>query len=139
MTEENEFLCELCYPDGIEIGELVPGYCLILNDKKYSVLSPEAQGHKDGILFTFQLVPKKSPFPLDDNSDRDYNKGDYLKDLEWVKEVQATNEELFTAYGGYLFTSACIKSGWDVKQCSSLWFWVRDRCAKLIETNEIKK
>lgn len=116
------YMCEACFKGGTEIGEIAPGFALVLYKDTYYVL--EGPSHMEDVLYTF---PEK-PFP--DPPDEDIAATQKWIDLMDVvdKGLQGPPEYM------YRLMKACIEVGFkDDKLLSA---WLLDRCGQLVEIHE---
>lgn len=138
MKSPHPWLCELCFPNGIDIGKITDGYYLCFRDNQYFVLA--GQGHSNDELFYWS----EKPFP-----DPVYGKTD--------QEIEAMDENLFRTsrleidqiiqntdlcilpHEGHRFIESCIKSGnYNQKRDGyNFELWLFNKCGVLI--NEYEK
>lgn len=123
MSElDHQWMCDLCFKEGKEIGRLAPGYSLIYNEGKYHILG--GQGHRDDEIVTFPTTPWVDPDP---ECDLDHPDAD-----RWDNETDALNEVLkMDVHEAYCFLSQCRKyAGWD--GCQLFSHWLMNKAGKMI-------
>jgi hypothetical protein len=115
-------MCDLCFPDYSEIGEIAPGYVLIVKDDEYSVLGGE--GHKGHQLYTFPTKPAASP-------------PDSLPAGQWDEALAKVEETLcLPVQLGYEFVEACLEHGGFGKENKNFPDWLLNKCGELVEIFE---
>ncbi len=94
-----EMVCELCYPNAIEVGEIFPDGWLMVNEGKYAIMV--AHGHKGYELLFFPDKPTPDPDPecvlVDDSPEAKW----YDKVDDWSRSVKLSPEE------GYFLVNGC--------------------------------
>ncbi len=123
-------MCELCFPNGKEIGEIAPNCWLIENEGKYAIIT--APGHRGHEVLHFPDKPTPDPDP--DNVHED---GPILeaacawvdKVLDWAETVKLRAET------GHFLCSAAEEAGWDH---GDVLMWFYNRAGKALEEkNEV--
>lgn len=119
----NEFVCDLCYPDMVEIAQISDYLYLVKDKDKYSLLG--GQGHKNNeiIIFPDKPIPDPDPECLSENDDG------------WLEKVDRFDTLKIHVTDGYFVAKSFIKHGWN-EDCNRFSAWVFDYCGKLIEEYE---
>lgn len=125
-------MCNLCFPGGVEVGTIAPGYTLIHYQGGYRILAGHGHG-VDDILWHFIHDPEPDPDPRCETDDTGW--------LDRATEACTLDGRLLpmSAEDGYHFISACVQAGYDrwthdldLHRLFSLWLF--DRCGKLIHS-----
>ena len=117
-------VCELCYPNAKEIGEIMPNYWLMENEGKYAIIS--YNGHRDDEALFFPEKPTPDPDPACVTDDGPI----FEASNKWVDTVSDWSETLLLRpEEGYYLCKAAKKAGWE----SNLFaFWLYDRAGKML-------
>lgn len=124
----NEFVCNLCYPNAIELGEVVPGLFLMKMNEQYHLLG--GQGHIDHIEATFAIRPRPEPPEDEDDDDAAWNK--------WYGEALLTEEILpkVSWRDGYLFVLQCMEGGYKPNEDGNLLLWLYNKAGQLLVSGQ---
>jgi hypothetical protein len=135
----NKVLCELCYPESKEYGELIPGFWLVETVPGKFALVGDPNGHKGCELFLFPEKPYPDPDPNyehEDNKEITEAAGKWI-DLvcEWSKTIKLYPED------GYSLYCAAKEKGWDRSKDSFLMNWLFHMAGLLLQEkeNEVSK
>lgn len=132
--EDYPWMCDLCYPEGVDLGDIAPGYSLIRLNDKYHILG--GQGHSGDIIYTFDV----DPFYLSDEDDEeDKYQSQWGEQQEWDCWFAYIYEPLemhkMHIIEAYRFIDKCKEAGWDNTEYS--WVeWVIKKCDDLIHGNK---
>lgn len=119
------WMCNLCFHDGKEIGEIAPGYSLIYNEGKYYILG--GQGHRDDEELTFETTPTPDPDP--DCVIEDYPRAD-----DWLEEVDKIDEAWkMHPTDGYAIVNTCREQWQTSKHPGRFSCWLYDKCGRMIQ------
>jgi len=124
-----EMVCNLCYPDAVEYGEIFPGGWLMRNGDRYAVMA--AHGHQGYELLFFPDRPTPNPDPecAEGLSPDEEKAAD-----AWVDRVRDWQDAvLMSPEDGYFLVRGCKEAG-----CETSWplWWLYDRAGKMIEEQE---
>ncbi len=121
----NEMVCEMCYPNAKEIGEVAPDLYLMENDGTYAIMS--APGHKNYEIFFFPDKPTPDPDPENLHEDGPILEASVAwvdKVLDWADTIKLRPED------GYFVCSAAEEAGWDH---GNVLMWLYNRAGQLLE------
>lgn len=111
--EDYPWMCELCYPEGVDLGDICDGYSLMEWKGQYHILG--GQGHMDDVIYTFPVAPRP-----DDDSD------------EWIDEVL---KPLFAwkmdPMEGWDLVQSCLEAGFD-KSEEGFKCWIGNKCGEMV-------
>lgn len=118
----NKVLCELCYPESKEYGELIPGYWLVETVPGTFALIDDPNGHTGCELLVFPQKPYPDPDPNYEHEDDDKITEAACKWIDivcdWAEKVKLRPE------CGYLLYCAALEKGWDRTKDSFLLNWL---------------
>jgi len=118
----SQWMCELCFPTGVELGVVLPGYSLMLLNEQYHLLG--GQGHNGHILLTFNHRPFPDPDPESESTDQEVNA---LSDL-WLEHVLEPIRNLkLSPQDGHDIVESAKEFGWHYENCN-FDYWLADRC-----------
>lgn len=122
----NEFVCELCYPDMVEIAKISDYLYLVKDKDQYSLLG--RQGHKGNeiVIFPDKPIPDPDPECLSDEDDG------------WLEKVDRLDDALkIYVTDGYYVVNSFMDHGWNKgKGASRFSAWLFNYCGNLIEEYE---
>jgi len=132
---KNQWVCELCYPNAKEIGEIAKDYWLILDNGKYSIVSG-TYGHTDSHPMEFLDKPYPNPDPNDEHEAE--NDPILAATLDWMEKADNSYEKWsMPIHLGYGFMDACTKTGlWDKEKDIIFIYWLFDKAGRLIQAYE---
>ena len=124
-----QWMCELCFPDAVEIGLVAPGLSLILHEGKYRLLW--GQGHKGDVFLTFDNPPWPDPDP---EVKPNLSKEDDALAMQWLDAADAELEEKLRTHAsaGYTLVQTCKESGYGTTGHKLLNHWLYNKCGRLI-------
>jgi hypothetical protein len=145
---QGRFICELCYPDIITYGEVVPGYVLArqFEFSKHPREVPPGHyaifttSHTCAPWCTFETEPVESSYDLfsrgevDGWAEDDERHEDEQDHIDCVEAIEPAFK--CDPVAGYWLVLACVNAGWNFQNSGMLLFWLVDRMAKLIQKHE---
>lgn len=128
-----EVICKLCFPSGIDYGELIPNFCLVQTEVgKYALI--DSNGHRDHEFFPFPNKPYPDPDPecIHENDSIANQADDWIGIVgNWAQNLKICPED------GYALVNSCIKAGWNRKDNGSVLFWLYDFAGKKLKQMEL--
>lgn len=123
----SDYVCHGCWPEAIEIGELSPGYGIVLDLGYFHIVRGD---HKEDIIVTFENTPNKDPNPGNLNQSPDA----IAAKQEWLRQVKReTDGKLnFPLDKGHHFIQSLIDEGWNREKETYVMF-LYNRVGMLIE------
>ncbi len=140
----SNYVCKGCWPDAEEIGELAPGYGIVVDQKYFHIVSGD---HPADILLTFENTPSVDPNPNDKDRSPEAKEAKKL----WLALVERELREKFQDFPlerAFELLTALQKVGWDRRNERYTTFLfnraatiIRDRANDLVGLSEddIKK
>lgn len=137
MNNENPWICDLCFPGGIDIGKIADGYYLCFHNGRYFVLA--GQGHSNDELFYWSEKP--FPDPISGKTDEEIDAIDrdfYSKNMLEIDRIITETDLCLSPSYEHRFVKACIESGsYDQeKDGYNFELWLFNRCGVLIHEYE---
>jgi hypothetical protein len=128
----SDYVCKVCWSEAIEIGELAPGYGVVLYREYFHIVSGP---HKEDIIITFENTPTKDP----KTGLKNYDADTVFKRARWLKQISSEfNGKLnFPLDVAHHFINALLSVGWDGKE-ETYQVFIYNRTASLIENKLIE-
>jgi hypothetical protein len=121
----SKFVCDACFKNFVEIGEIVDGHWLAKIGKKYVVLGN--QGHRGDEVYTFPCKPSPEPRKTSEF-------------FEWDKNVEEHDKKAMLNFGvAFELVASAVKSGYDQDKHGHFFRWFWNRAARMIRKHERKK
>lgn len=134
------WLCEMCYPDHTEIGNIAPSVTVVVDQYGMYSICYGSQGHKDSL---YQMQTKPFPDPWEDLTDEEIEaSGDegYEGFNFWYDKAQIDKKTFFYWLGTIEACNYLVEElgagGYKQKEDGNVWMYMFHRAGVIIADYE---
>lgn len=120
--QRHKFVCDMCFPDAKEWGEILSGYYLVERGGSFFIIG--GHGHNNDVVIAFNEKPSMNP-----DSDNSNNHSEDFADA-WF-EVASAYELKLPPIETYRFIHACVGCGYTTDKM--IMPWIYSRAGELIQ------
>lgn len=122
MIVERLRICDLCFPDSIEIGEFIENYTLAYNAATGQYFVVDSNGHDVAWVFKHKPIPEPD---IDDESNDDWDK--------WIDLAKESMDHLkWNISQGYELYNSAVAMGYT-EDDGYIEYWIFERAGLIIK------